>query len=177
MSYTGTGDEGYTGLIGGERTAKDAPRIEALGALDEATSAIGVARAFCAREASQPVLLRAQRALYLLMAEIAAPDPTKLSERISAAHVQALEAEIAALDGGAVTRHTFIIPGDTRGGAMLDCARTVVRRAERRVVSLAHRGDLHNEQLVPYLNRLSSLLYVLARADDTAAGVASTIIG
>ena len=176
MSFTGTGDEGYTGLIGGERTAKDAPRIEALGALDEATSAIGVARAFCTREDSKPMLLRAQRALYLLMAEIAAPDPQELSARISVAHVQALEADIAALDGGAATRHAFIIPGDTPGGAMLDFARTVVRRAERRVVHLAHQGVLQNEQLVPYLNRLSSLLYLLARADDATAGVDSTTI-
>ncbi|HEY3376017.1 MAG TPA: cob(I)yrinic acid a,c-diamide adenosyltransferase [Armatimonadota bacterium] len=175
MWYTGTGDEGYTGLVGGERVAKDAPQIEALGDLDEANSAIGVARAFTVRAENQPLLLRVQRELYLLMAEIASPDPECLSRRIESDMIAELEADIALL-GDASQRHIFIVPGDTRGGATLDLARSVVRRAERRVVHLTREGYVRNERLMRYLNRLSSLLFVLARAEDAATGIRSTSV-
>lgn len=169
MWQPGTGDEGYTGLIGGERQAKDAPRIDALGELDEATSAIGLARALATRAASKPVLLRVQRELYVLMAEVAAPDPDTLTRRLGPAEVAGVEADIATLEQD-VSVSGFVIPGDTPGEAALDLARAVVRRAERRVVGLVHQGHLQNVQLIRYLNRLSLLLYYLARADERAAG-------
>lgn len=174
MWYSGGGDEGYTSLYGGERTAKDTPRIEALGDLDEAMSAIGVARATAGRVASKMLLLRVQRELYLLMAEVASPEPERLAARLDASAVSGLETVIADLEPVVGTLHSFVAPGDTAGGAALDLARAVVRRAERRVVALVHHGELRNDPLVRYLNRLSSLLFLLARADDRESGVSST---
>lgn len=167
----GSGDEGYTRLLGGERTAKESPRIEALGALDEATSAIGIARAFCARPDTGAVLARAQSHLCRLMAEVAATEPERLAARIDAGAVRDLEQEIAALDDAMAAGFAFVLPGDSRAGAMLDLARAVVRRAERRLAGLQHQGVVDNTHLLAYVNRLSTLLYRLARTEDIAAGV------
>jgi cob(I)alamin adenosyltransferase len=172
MWYTGTGDAGDTGLLGPERVAKDSPRIEALGELDEAMAAIGVARAQLRRPESRPLLLSAQRGLSLLMAEVACPRPEALARRIDADAVAGVEAAIAALSAHVARQTTFILPGDTPGGAALDLARAVVRRAERRVVHLRRQQLTTNLHLLHYLNRLSSLLYLLARADD-AIGLAN----
>lgn len=170
MYYTGKGDEGYTSLFGGERVAKDSPRIEALGALDEATSAIGMARAAVVRQESRAILLRIQHELHILMAEIASPRPDRLPSRIQAEMVGGIETDLALLEESTPLPRTFIMPGDTPGGAALDFARAVTRRAERHAVSLLHQGEVQNEQIIRYLNRASSLLYVLARADDLAIG-------
>jgi cob(I)alamin adenosyltransferase len=170
MWYTGKGDTGDTALFGGGRVAKDDPRIEALGALDEASSAIGVGRAFAARLASRELLLRVQRELSTIMAEVGASKPDKLSTRLELAAVTALEAEIDALATLAPPFDGFIVPGDTPGGALLDVARTVVRRAERRVAPLVRDGKLQNPAIPAYLNRLSSLLFLLARLEDATAG-------
>lgn len=172
MWYSGTGDEGYTSLFGGERIEKTSPRLEALGDLDEAQAAIGVARAHVLRQETKPLLAQVQRTLYLLMAEVATPEPARLRQRVESATVTALEQNIARLADSVPREPTFIIPGDTPGGAALDLARTVVRRAERRVVGLLHAGQLENAHLVRYLNRLSSLLFLLARIDDAAGGAA-----
>lgn len=169
--YSGKGDAGYTGLIGGERVAKESPRIEALGALDEANSALGLGRALAACQQSKPLLVRLQRELSLLAVEVAAPVPDILTQRIGAEHVAALEAEIDALGTDLRAPFAFIAPGDSPGGGALHLARATVRRAERRVTALFHQHELENEQLLRYLNRLSSLLFLLARLDDQAAGV------
>jgi len=169
--YTGKGDAGYTGLIGEERVAKDSPRIEALGVLDEAISAMGLGRALAMRPQSKPLLVRLQRELSMIAAEVAAPEPNSLADRISAEHVISLEVDIDELGKEICAPFAFIVPGDSPGSGALHLARATVRRAERRVSALYHQGELANEQLLRYLNRLSSLLFLLARADDQAAGV------
>lgn len=169
MWYTKNGDDGYTDLAGGERVAKDSRRIEALGSLDEATSCIGVARAQVGAEAGA-LLARVQRELILLMAEVASPDPSTLRERLPESAAASLEAEIERIAAGVPPLTDFVLPGDTQAGAALDVARAVVRRAERRLVTLLHRGELQSAHLSRYLNRLSSLLYFMARAEDAKKG-------
>jgi len=167
MWYTTNGDDGYTDLLGGERVAKDSRCIEALGSLDEATSFIGVARAQVGAE-TKPLLERVQRELMLVMAEVAAPDPAALRERLPDTAIDALEMDIERIAAGVPPLTDFVLPGDTPAGAALDVARAVVRRAERRVVALIHHTELTGDLLIRYLNRLSSLLYFLARAEDGA---------
>lgn len=163
--YSGKGDDGETSLYGGERVAKDDPRMEALGDLDEATSAIGLARAASTREASQAVLLLIQRHLSALMAEVATPSGTPTVSTLQSALVF-LEEEISKLQVSIAFPRDFIFPGATLSGAHLDFARAVVRRAERRVVRLSHQQAQLNPWAQRYLNRLSSLLFLLARAEE-----------
>lgn len=169
--YTTKGDQGRTDLLG-ERVAKDDPRIEALGSLDEATSSLGLARAVATTERAPPLLIEAQRDLYKIMAEIAfVPDLRPETYTLGPARVSWLETETDQITGEITLPREFILPGDTVAGAALDVARTVVRRAERNLVSLAGGGHTDNPQLVRYLNRLSSLLFVLARYEDAAQGI------
>lgn len=163
--YTRNGDTGRTSLFGGEKVAKDDPRIEALGALDEASTAIGVGRAFAAR-AHAAVLVGVQRALSTIMAEVGSSTPEKLAARLTADDVAALEAEVDALAAQVPPFNGFVVPGDTAGGALLHHARAVARRAERRVTPLVRDGLVANPAIAAYLNRLSSLLYLLARLED-----------
>lgn len=165
MWYTRKGDSGDTSLIGGERVAKDDPRIEALGALDEASSAIGVGRAFARRETSNALLMRVQRELSRIMAEVATSDPAKVKAPLEETAVTALEAEIDTLAALLPPFDGFVVPGDTPGGAHLHLARAIVRRAERRLVAL----HLANAHIPAYVNRLSTLLYLLARLEDEGA--------
>ena len=169
MWYSRSGDEGFTGLIGGERVAKESRRIEALGDIDEATSFIGLARAQASVAETKPLLKGLQRELMLVMAEVACPDLAKLRERLPETAVKALEDEINRLAAEIELTGEFVLPGDTPGGAALDVARAVVRRAERHVVVLAHQGELQDDRLIKYLNRLSTLLYMLARKEDGRA--------
>lgn len=163
--YTGKGDDGETSLYGGGRVAKDDPRIEALGDLDEATSAIGLARAAGTRKASQALLLQIQRHLSTLMAEVATPSGTPTVSTLQSA-LAFLEEEISKLQVTIAFPRDFIYPGATLSGAHLDFARTVVRRAERRLVRLSHQQPMQSLWAQRYLNRLSSLLFLLARAEE-----------
>jgi cob(I)alamin adenosyltransferase len=172
--YTQTGDDGYTGLLGEGRLAKHAPRIEAIGALDEATAALGVARASCQLPQTAEVILIVQRDLYQLMAEVAAtPENAARFRRISPERVAWLEAQTDAISALVPIPHEFILPGDSIPGAALSLARTIVRRAERRLAGLFHAGELENPQLLRYLNRLSSLCFSLELQENQAAGKAS----
>ena len=173
--YSGTGDDGYTGLLGPERVPKYDPRPEAYGTVDEAQAAIGLARAAgCSPEAGS-VLAEVQRTLVSLMAELAAAGTaagaaeSPFAGQITAAHVAQLEAWLAAAEGAVQPLRGFVVPGDSLPGAALHLARTVVRRAERHAARLLHGGLLGNEQVLHYLNRLSSLLFVLAVAEDERA--------
>lgn len=169
--YTRTGDEGTTGLLGEGRARKDAPRLEAVGALDEANAALGVARASCQATLSPKILLTVQRDLYSLMAEVAAtPENAARFRNIDAGRVGWLEDQIAALEVQVEPPNEFIVPGDTHAGAALDLARTVVRRAERRVTGLYLDGEIENAELLRYLNRLSSLCFVLELWENQRAG-------
>ncbi len=169
--YTGKGDQGTTDLLG-DRVAKDDARIEILGALDEASSAIGLGRAQALTETTRELLVTTQRDLYAIMAELAFTDELRPDAyRLGEDRVAWLEAATDAITAGIELPRAFILPGDSVPGAALDLARTVVRRAERQAVALSHNGHVTNPQILRYLNRLSSLLFVLARAEDAAAGV------
>jgi cob(I)alamin adenosyltransferase len=172
--YTRKGDEGYTDLLG-DRVAKFHPRPETFGTLDEATSFIGLARALSSSARTREILIEVQRDLYLMMAELAfAPDMQQKRYHITDEHVKRIEAETDKLSAEVELPPHFVLPGDTVPGGALDVARTVVRRAERLAVKLMHDGEIDNPQLLAYLNRLSSLLFILARFEDREAGVTST---
>lgn len=166
---THTGDDGTTGLLGPERVSKDDPRIEALGALDEAQSALGFARAF-ARPAAAERLLAIQRALYRLMGELSTsgqPNGDQIAREYdlwtTVEQVEALERDILAWREAAPSQ--FIIPGDSPFDGALHLGRALVRRAERRVVTLDRAGLLANPQSLRYLNRLSDWLYLFAQQE------------
>lgn len=167
---TRTGDGGETSLFGRERVRKDDPRIEALGDLDEAQSALGVARARSVGTVAETIL-ELQRGLYLVMAEVATPaaDRDRLGQRIDALAVAAIDERAAALRATARVEGRFVIPGEDELSAALDLARTIVRRAERRVVTLADNGQVDGTLLIPWLNRLSDIVFVLARSVEPAA--------
>lgn len=169
---TKTGDTGMTGVLGPERLPKEDARIEALGAVDEASSALGLARAWCDGPFVYDVLLRVQRQLYALMAELATTTTHRdaIGLRIVADDVTWLEQTQEGLLTHVRIPGYFILPGDTQAGATLDFARATVRRAERAVSRLFHSGDVTNGDALRYLNRLSDLLFVLARVAETANG-------
>ncbi|MGD2144493.1 MAG: cob(I)yrinic acid a,c-diamide adenosyltransferase [Anaerolineae bacterium] len=161
--YTGTGDDGYTGLLGEGRVPKHHARPEAYGAVDEASAALGWARAKARYERSKSICEQVQRDLYHLMAELAAVGKhASAFGHLSQARVEWLERQIDDLAEGIEVPNDFVIFGDTQAGAAMDLARTVVRRAERRVSQLQHEGEIENPHLLRYLNRLSSLCFVLA---------------
>jgi cob(I)alamin adenosyltransferase len=171
--YTKTGDDGYTGLLGEGRVPKEDPRIEAVGTLDEATAALGLARASCQDPRSAPILLQVQRDLYGLMAEVAsAPENAPRFRSIDAEKITWLEQQTDIISRQVELPKEFILPGDSPASAALALARTVVRRAERRVAQLLHTGELENPDLLRYLNRLSSLCFALELVENQAAGKA-----
>jgi cob(I)alamin adenosyltransferase len=145
--------------------------MEALGTLDESTAALGLARAQCADPRSGPILLEAQRDLYKLMTEVAAmPNVAEQFHLIAAERVAWLEEQTDALSKQVEMPKQFILPGDSLAGAALSVARTVVRRAERRVVELFDMREVANPDLHRYLNRLSSLCFVLEILENQSAG-------
>jgi cob(I)alamin adenosyltransferase len=172
--YTRSGDEGDTGLFGGGRVPKDHPRVAAYGDVDELNSAIGVARA--APPADFDDLLESvQRDLFAIGGHLATPDPERViraleKAALSAARVGTLEAAIDAADEEMEPLRSFILPAGTPKAAALHLARTVCRRAERSVVRLGHEAEVHPAFLV-YLNRLSDLLFTLARLVNHRAGI------
>lgn len=182
---TTRGDDGTTGLLyGGDRIAKDDPRTEAYGTVDEAVAALGVARATLGlkRRAGTlgpalgglaDVVLRLQRELFVVGAELATTSEAwgRLEDdrtRVSAAMVDGLDALLVAAEASIELPREFTIPGETPTSAALEVARTIVRRAERRAVTLARAGMIPGPHLVPYVNRLADLLWVLARAAEQA---------
>jgi cob(I)alamin adenosyltransferase len=174
--YTGKGDDGYTSLLGMERVTKYDLRPEAYGTVDEASAFMGLVRADpAASDRTKALILEAQRDLWLLMGELAAPAGVKLPKRLEAGRVTWLETETTKLGESFPPLTQFVIPGDTMIGARLDVARTVVRRAERHVARLLHEEQLENHELLRYLNRLSSLLFALARYEEHRQGQAATL--
>jgi cob(I)alamin adenosyltransferase len=169
---TKTGDAGLTGVLGPERLPKEDPRIEGLGAVDEATSALGLARAWCDDPFMYEVLVHVQRDLYRLMAELATTTTRAdaIGVRLGDDDVAWLERTQEGLLVSVEIPPRFILPGDTRAGATLDFARATVRRAERAVSRLFHTGGLADGVALRYLNRLSDLVFVLARVAEAGAG-------
>lgn len=165
---TRTGDGGETSLFGKERVRKTDPRIEALGDLDETQAVIGLARSLAPRSSLGRELLELQRGLYVVMAEVATPraELGRLKERLDGAAVARLDQVLETLKKRTPIEGRFVIPGDNRFSAALDHARTVARRAERRVVECVDAGYVSGGDLLPWLNRLSDLLFVLARTSE-----------
>lgn len=181
---TRRGDDGTTGLLfGGERIAKDDLRTEAYGTIDEAVAALGLVRAQL--EASHPngltvavgdvaeVVLRIQRELFVAAAELATQPAAWERQvdgvsRVSAAMVDGLETQLREAEAAIAMPTEFVVPGETLVSAALELARTIVRRAERRAVTLGSEGLIPGPHLLPYLNRLADLLWVLARAAEQA---------
>ena len=172
--YTRTGDAGSTGLFGGGRVEKDDPRVEAYGEIDELNAVLGMARAVEMMPRIDEVLVPIQRDLFSLGALLATPDRDKMKQqlvkaRIDDARVAELEQLIDEGEAELEPLKAFILPGGTPKAAALHVARTVCRRAERRVVALQREVELP-QLVVVYLNRLSDLLFVLARVANRRAG-------
>lgn len=172
--YTKTGDDGDTGLFGGGRVAKDHPRVEAYGAVDELNAVIGMARSAEMMPRIDEVLAPVQRDLFALGALLATPDLEKMREQLAKARIS--DARIAqleqAIDDGEAELEplkAFILPGGTPKAAALHVARTTCRRAERAVIHLQREAEIPQIVIV-YLNRLSDLLFVLARVANRRAG-------
>jgi cob(I)alamin adenosyltransferase len=176
--YTRTGDRGDTGLFGGGRVPKDHPRVEAYGEVDELNAAIGLARSIEMMPRIDEVLVPIQRDLFSLGALLATPHPDKVRQQLEKARIdddRIAQLERAIDDGEAELEPltAFIVPGGTPKSAALHVARTVCRRAERRVIALQHDGSIEIPPIVVrYLNRLSDLLFVLARVANRRAGAA-----
>jgi cob(I)alamin adenosyltransferase len=171
---TGTGDTGYTGLLGDERVPKYDPRPDTFGTVDEATSALGLARAMTNDAHVKEIIYQLQQELYLLMGELATTPENyeKMGLRVTTDHVQRLEQVEERLKREVEIPNKFIIPGDTPVGAALDLARTIIRRAERMAVRLLHAGVIQNGEVVRYLNRLSDLIFILARYVEVKSSLA-----
>ena len=175
--YTRTGDKGTTALGDGRRVAKDHLRIEAFGTVDELNSAIGLAISSGLDAGGADLLRRIQNDLFDLGADLCVPEarkgdrrPARRALRITEAHTTPLEAAIDRFNGPLRPLKSFVLPGGTVPSSWLHLARTVCRRAERRVVALGRREKI-NPQVVVYLNRLSDLLFVMARrANDGGRG-------
>jgi cob(I)alamin adenosyltransferase len=162
--YTRGGDSGETSLGTGKRVRKDALRVEAYGTVDEANAAVGVAR-LESRADADAILARIQNDLFDLGADLCRPDDGGRAEgglRVSTGQVERLEAEIDALNADLAPLQSFVLPGGSAASARLHLARTITRRAERLAVRLAAEETV-NPEAVKYLNRLSDLLFVLAR--------------
>jgi len=172
--YTKTGDAGQTGLFGGGRVSKDDPRVEAYGDVDELNAFLGAARAVEVMPRIDEVLVPIQRDLFSIGALLATPDLEKMHAHLAKAQIDdarivSLEKEIDACDRELEPLRAFIVPGGTVKAASLHMARTVCRRAERRVISLQKEVEIP-QIVVVYLNRLSDLLFTLARVANTRGG-------
>ena len=173
--YTRTGDSGTTGLFGGDRVNKDHLRIEAYGTIDETNSYLGLARSHSNNHPEHQyldqLLHKIQSELFILGADLATPHPTRVEvPRIEEPHVIAIEQEIDKLQDALPALKHFILPGGTVLASTLHIARTLCRRAERRTVSLQQEETVNN-LAITYMNRLSDLLFVLARWVNIQMGI------
>lgn len=171
--YTRTGDQGETGLADGSRISKSHPRAQAVGDVDEANSAIGVALLHVDDEGARAKLARVQNEMFDLGADLATPgkdfEPNEMALRIVQDQIDRLEREIDEMNAALEPLRSFILPGGGAGSAHLHLARTVVRRAEREAVAAAGKVSLNPLALI-YLNRLSDHLFVMARLTASKAG-------
>lgn len=169
--YTRTGDDGSTGLFGGGRVGKDDPRVQAYGAVDELNAVLGVARAACDQAALASLIGELQHECFVVGSDLATPASASAQvRRIGPADVSALELRIDDGEAELSPLTAFILPGGSPAAAHLHHARTVCRRAERWVVGLERQGVV-SPDLLKWLNRLSDLLFVLARVANARAGV------
>jgi len=171
--YTKTGDDGTTGLIGGERVPKDSLRIETCGTVDELNALLGVVRSYGLDEGTESVLLRIQDHLFTLSANLAVTEGASRAKYdippVTDEYVATLERNIDEIQAAMEPLRQFVLPGGSQVAALLHLARAVARRAERRCVSLAGK-EVVPPQITRYLNRLSDLLFTLARRANVMAG-------
>ena len=167
---TRTGDGGETSLFGKDRVRKTDPRVIALGDLDETQAAIGMARSLAPKSTLGRELLEIQRGLYVAMSEVATPpaDLARLPQRLDAAAIDRLDRVLEMVRKTTKIEGRFVIPGETKIAAAVDHARTVARRAERSVVACVDAGLVAADPILPWLNRASDVLFVLARAAEGA---------
>lgn len=163
--YTKTGDKGLTSLYTGERVDKNSLRVQVYGAIDEADSALGLARAFVEVEDVRNKVFALQKLLPRLMADFASLNKEPL---ITFDDVKTLETEMDVLEGSMPPLREFLIPGNTKGGAFLDLARTITRRAERLACELSKSELVHEADKI-FLNRLSDYCFLLMRREDLTA--------
>lgn len=162
--YTRTGDKGETGLVGGTRVPKDSLRVDAYGGVDELNSVLGIVRAFLNDRELDDLLAELQRDLFVVGADLASTADAQQRNipRITKERISAMEKTIDKLEAELSPLKAFILPGGCVAASLLHNARTVARRAERRIVTLS-KAETINEQMLPYMNRLSDLLFVMAR--------------
>lgn len=169
----GAGDKGTTALLFGRRVSKASPQPEAYGTVDELNSTLGLAKSFCSQDYSRKIIDDIQKDLGIVAAELAT-EPERHEELgkhgwiVSDEMVHKVEGYIEDIEHKVTMPTKFIIPGATTGAAAIDVARAIVRRAERRVVSLMETGDLQNQNVAAYLNRTSDVLFALARFEEAA---------
>lgn len=174
--YTRKGDDGSTGLLYGGRVPKDDRRTSVYGTLDETVSALGLARAAGLTERVATIVIRLQREMFVVGAQLAtaAENAHKLEpgiSRVTPSMTQEAESDIDALVKDHPLPQEFILPGELAGAAGLDLARSILRRAEREAVGLARSGFLGDEEVLRYLNRCSDLLFALARYEEAERGL------
>jgi cob(I)alamin adenosyltransferase len=168
----GAGDKGTTALLFGRRVSKASPQPEAYGTVDELNSTLGLAKSLCRQEYSRGIIDDIQKDLGTVAAELAT-EPERHDELgkhswiVSDEMVHKVEGYIEDIEHKVTMPTKFIIPGATTGAAAIDMARAIVRRAERRVVGLMETGDLQNQNVAAYLNRVSDALFALARFEET----------
>ncbi|PKO06600.1 MAG: ATP:cob(I)alamin adenosyltransferase [Chloroflexi bacterium HGW-Chloroflexi-3] len=169
--YTKTGDDGTTGLLGKDRVKKYDLRMETIGSLDETSAALGLCRSFVCSIEIQEIVLKVQKQLYLVMGEVASEkDVAEKFRVINQESVTWIENTIENISQKTTIPSEFIVPGDTKGGAFLALSRTIVRRAERRLAELLDLGIIENQELLRFLNRLSSLLFILELYENIIVG-------
>jgi cob(I)alamin adenosyltransferase len=168
MKFSTKGDAGETSLLGGQRVPKFDPRPETYGVLDEASSALGVARATTKNQKIKDIILSVQKDLLIMGAELSSvpEDIQKLTRRIGEEDVKRLEQIIDELQKNITLKNEFIYPGETPVSAEIDVGRTIIRRAERKAASLKNEGLLCSAEINRYLNRLADMLFVLARYEE-----------
>lgn len=167
-SFNKKGDDGTTSLLFGHRIPKYSDRTEAYGAIDEASSALGLARALTDHPDLKQIILDIQGELFIVGSELAAlpHENVKLRKRISQDHSQRLEKLIEKYENLVEMPNAFVPPGGSPGAASLDLARSIIRRAERRIAKLSDAGEVKNPEILSYCNRLADLLFTLARYDE-----------
>jgi cob(I)alamin adenosyltransferase len=175
--YTKTGDAGMTGLGGGRRVSKDSLRVRAYGTVDELGSAIGLALALGLTDRLATALTSIQNELFDLGSDLCWPEDDERRDRIPTVqphHVERLERLIDELNATVGPLTNFLLPGGSPGAAQLHVARTICRRAEREAIALGHEEPI-GELVLPYLNRLSDVLFVMARYENHERGVAEPL--
>lgn len=169
--YTGEGDSGETGYLGKGRLSKTSLRIEAVGSVDEANASLGFSRSIAIGDKTSETILQVQKQLYILMSELStSPEVQYRFDRITEKEINFLEGKIVEFDSLVAVPREFIIPGENPSSAALSLSRAIIRRAERKAIALLEADEIKKPLLIAYLNRLSSLVFVLELYETSLSG-------